>query len=251
VTRNPLLDPNGRLVIAHRGNRVAAPENTIEALRQAIDLQVDAIEFDVRMTRDGIPVLMHDATVNRTTDGDGALNTLSLADVRTLNAGPSPTTGKERVGVPTLEEVFEQFPTTPFVIEVKELAAATATERMVRRFDAANRVVVGSAETPVMEHFYRTGIPCCASMKDAALLIPFGLLGLKPPKPFYDVLSLTSRYMGLPIPIRHMAASARRVGVPTQVWTVNDPAEARSLWASGIAAIVSDDPAAILRARTQ
>ena len=250
MTRNLLLDPNGRLVIAHRGNRVAMPENTIAALRQAVDMQVDAIEFDVRMTRDGVPVLMHDATVDRTTDGKGALSALTLADVQALNAGAR-AAGGARLRVPALDEVFEEFPTTPFVIEVKEMAAAVATERAVRRFDAAQRVVVGSAETTVMEHFYRSGIPCCASMTDAALLIPFGLLGLKPPKPFYDVLSLTSRYLGLPIPIRHMAASARKVGVPTQVWTVNDPDEARALWAAGVAGIVTDDPAAILRARTQ
>ena len=250
MTRNLLLDPNGRLVIAHRGNRVATPENTIAALRQAVDMQVDAIEFDVRMTRDSVPVLMHDATVDRTTDGRGALNALSLAEVQALNAGARGD-GSTRLPVPTLDEVFEQFPTTPFVIEVKEMAAALATERTVRRFNAAQRVVVGSAETPVMEHFYRSGLPCCASMKDAALLIPFGLLGLKPPKPFYDVLSLTSRYLGLPIPIRQMAASARKVGVPTQVWTVNDPDEARVLWAAGVAGIVTDDPAAILRARAQ
>ena len=250
MTRNPLLHLNGRLVIAHRGNRVAAPENTLEALRQAVAMNVDAIEFDVRMTRDGVPVLMHDATVDRTTDGRGLLNTLTLAEVQGLNAGAR-TPVPLRQTVPTLESVFEQFPATPFVIEVKEMAAAAATERMVRRFDAQQRVIVGSAETPVMEFFYRTGIASCASMKDAAILIPFGLLGLKPPKPFYDVLSLTSRYHGLPVPVRQMAASARKVGVPTQVWTVNDPAEAQSLWSAGVTAIVTDDPAAILRARSQ
>ena len=86
MTRNPLLHLNGRLVIAHRGNRVAAPENTLEALRQAVAMNVDAIEFDVRMTRDGVPVLMHDATVDRTTDGRGLLNTLTDRKSTRLNS---------------------------------------------------------------------------------------------------------------------------------------------------------------------
>ncbi|HYC50216.1 MAG TPA: glycerophosphodiester phosphodiesterase family protein [Gemmatimonadaceae bacterium] len=250
MKRNPLLDPNSRLVIAHRGNRIAAPENTLDALRQAVALNVDALEFDVRMTRDGVPVLMHDATVDRTTDGRGPLNQLSLAEAQALNAGARQSAGASREPIPTLEQVFEAFPSTPFVIEVKELAAAAATGAMVRRFGAEARVIVGSATTAVMEFFYRSGLASCASMKDAMLLIPFGLLGIKPPKPFYDVLSLTTRYHGVPIPVRQMAAAARKVGVPTQVWTVNDPGQARSLWHAGVAAIVTDDPAAILRARS-
>ena len=250
MSRNPLLDPERRLVIAHRGNQVGAPENTVDALRQAVDLGVDALEFDVRMTRDRVPVVIHDGTVDRTTDGRGPVNSFTLADLRRLNAGARFPDSSHRQ-VPTLEEVFAAFPGIPFVIEVKELAAADATANLVRRFGAEGRVLIGSAESDVMGFFYRSGLPSCASMRDAMLLIPLAVLGIKPPRPFYDVLSLTTRFHGFPIPVRQMAAAARQVGVPTQVWTVNDPAEARTLWSGGVAGIVTDDPAAILRARTQ
>ncbi|MGH7636735.1 MAG: glycerophosphodiester phosphodiesterase family protein, partial [Gemmatimonadaceae bacterium] len=85
---------------------------------------------------------------------------------------------------------------------------------------------------------------------DAAMLIPVAFLGITPAKPRYDVLSLTPEYRGFKVPIPRMARAARRAGVPTQVWTVNDPREARHLWAEGVAGIITDDPVEMLRARS-
>jgi glycerophosphoryl diester phosphodiesterase len=248
---NPLLDPNVRIVIAHRGNRVAAPENTVAALRDAVSLGADAIEFDVRLTRDGVPILMHDADLDRTTDARGRVSSYLLTELERVNAGARfPATDGNHHPIPTLEEVLDSFRLTPMVIEVKERRAAESTERLVRKFGLQMRILIGSAERGVMEWFYRTGLPTCASMLDAALLIPVALLGLTPPKPRYDVLSLTPEYRGFQVPIPRMARAARRAGVPTQVWTVNDPSEARLLWAEGVSGIVTDDPAAVLRARS-
>ena len=247
---NPLLDPNGRLVVAHRGNRVAAPENTVIALRGAVDLGADAIEFDVRTTRDGVPVLMHDAELDRTTDARGRISSYMFSELEKVNAGARfGGTDRNHHPIPSLEEVLDTFREIPMVIEVKERRAAEPTERLVRKLGLQMRILIGSAERGVMEWFYRTGLPTCASMLDAAMLIPVALLGLTPSKPRYDVLSLTPQYRGFRIPIPHMARAARRAGVPTQVWTVNDPSEARLLWAEGVSGIVTDDPAAVLRAR--
>jgi glycerophosphoryl diester phosphodiesterase len=85
-------------VIAHRGGATLAPENTLAAFRRAVDLGVDWLEFDVQMTQDGEPVVIHDETVDRTTDGTGAVRDLTLARIRTLDAG----NGEQ---VPTLAEV--------------------------------------------------------------------------------------------------------------------------------------------------
>ena len=248
---NPLLDPNVRLVVAHRGNRVAAPENTVAALREAVDIGADAIEFDVRVSRDGVPVLMHDAVLDRTTDARGPVRSYLLNELEKVNAGARfPGADGKHHPIPTLEEVLDGFRRTPMVIEVKERRAAEPTERLVRKFGLQMRILIGSAERGVMEWFYRTGLPTCASMVDAALLIPVALLGLTPAKPRYDVLSVTPEYHGFRIPIPRMARAARRAGVPTQVWTVNDPSQARFLWAEGVSGIVTDDPAALLRARS-
>jgi glycerophosphoryl diester phosphodiesterase len=250
VSASPLFDPAARLVIAHRGNKIAVPENTLEALASAVDAGADALEFDVRCTRDGVPVLMHDETLDRTTSGSGRVASMTLAELHTLDAAArAPTRGKGQLRIPTLEEALDRFRATPLVIEVKEMAAADATERLIRKFGLHERVLIGSVENDVVERFYRSGLRTCASMRDAALLIPLAIAGLTPSKPQYDVLSLTPVYSGLPIPVTRMAAAAKRVGVPTQLWTVNDPAAARSYWDAGVAGIVTDDPAAMIRAR--
>ncbi|MEX2178081.1 MAG: glycerophosphodiester phosphodiesterase family protein [Gemmatimonadaceae bacterium] len=247
---NPLLDPNARLVVAHRGNAVRAPENTIDALREAVDLGADALEFDVRMTRDGVPVLLHDAELDRTTDRRGRLSDWSLADVQELNAGARfPHRAGAPARIPSLEEVLDTFRDLPLIIEVKELAAVDATERLIRRFGAQEHVVVGSLEADVSARFYRSGLACCASVTDAMRLLPVALLGWTPSRPAFQVLSLTPRYYGAPVPIARMVAAARRAGIATHVWTVNDPAEALRLWEAGVAGILTDDPQAILGAR--
>jgi glycerophosphoryl diester phosphodiesterase len=153
--------------------------------------------------------------------------------------------------IPSLEEVLDRFRTLPFVIEVKELPAVEPTERLIAKFAAEDRVVVGSAEATVMQRFYRTKLRTCASMRDATLLIPIALAGLRPAKPKYDILSITPRFRGFRIPVLRMAAAVRKVGIATQVWTVNDPESARAYWRGGVSGIVTDDPGAILRARTQ
>ncbi|HDI31391.1 MAG TPA: glycerophosphodiester phosphodiesterase, partial [Thermofilum sp.] len=88
------------IVIGHRGMRFVEPENTLRAIERALRCGVDAVEVDVRMTKDGRLVLMHDETVDRTTDGEGRVRDLTFNEIRRLDAGKG-----ERV--PTLEEVLE------------------------------------------------------------------------------------------------------------------------------------------------
>src|SRR5207253_2624786 len=138
--------------------------------------------------------------------------------------------------IPTLEEVFDKLRQTPLVIEVKERGAVDATVAMVRKFGAAERVIVGSGVSGVVERFRDQGFRTCASTTDALRLIPIAMLGGAAPRSNYAVLSLTPRYAGVPIPVLRMTAAAKRAGIPTQVWTINDPNEARRFWAGGVAA---------------
>jgi glycerophosphoryl diester phosphodiesterase len=246
---NPLLDPSAKLVIAHRGDRANVAENTLDALVAAVELGADAVEFDVRMTRDGVPVLLHDAALDRTTSGHGLLAHYSLADVRTLDAGRRVKPGSARVQIPLLEEVLDRLPNTPLVIEVTERGAADATAALVRKFGAMERVLVGSGIASVVERFKTLAFATCASTVDALRLIPTAIIGGVAPRLRYAALSLTPRYSGLPIPVLQMTAAAKRAGIPTQVWTVNDPYEAQRYWAGGVAAILTDDPGLMLRAK--
>jgi glycerophosphoryl diester phosphodiesterase len=107
AARNPWLRPDEPLVIAHRGQSIAAPENTLAAFTLAIALGADMIETDVNVTKDGALVLTHDVTVDRTTNGRGFVADLTLAQVRDLDAGAwfGPEFGGQRV--PTLDETLE------------------------------------------------------------------------------------------------------------------------------------------------
>jgi glycerophosphoryl diester phosphodiesterase len=247
---HPLADINARIVIAHRGDRAHVPENTIAALARAVELGADALEIDVRMTRDGVPVLMHDPTVDRTTSGRGLVRENTLAELRTLDAGRGPqgwSGGK--LTVPTLEEVLDRFRGVPIVIDVKELAVADATVQLVHKFGLQSSIAVGSEDAGAVELLYRSGLSACASRPDALRLLALSLAGISPGAHDYAVLSLTPRFNGWPIPVLRMTSVARRAGVATHVWTINDPAEAVRLWQGGVSAIITDDPAAILRTK--
>ena len=103
-----LCDPTARLVIAHRGDSISGGENTLEALRRAADIGADALEFDVRMTKDGVAVLMHDATLDRTTSGRGRVSDYTYDQLEAFNADPRNTRpGSSSVRVPTLDAVLE------------------------------------------------------------------------------------------------------------------------------------------------
>lgn len=250
MSQNPFVGRGKRLVIGHRGNPVALAENTIESLQSAVDAGVDAVEFDVRVTRDGVPVVIHDETLDRTTSAVGRVNALTAAELESVDASArAPTRGKGQLRIPRLEQALERFREIPLIIEVKELAAAEVTERLVRKFGIQDRVLIGSVENDVSERFYRSGLATCASMKDAALLLPFALARFASARPVFDVLSIPPVYRGLPIPIKRMTTVVARHGIPTHVWTINDPATARRYWEAGVTGIVTDDPAAMLRAR--
>lgn len=247
---NPLLDARARIVIAHRGNRVRAPENTIASLAEAVELGADALEFDVRVTRDGIAVLMHDATLDRTTDGRGRVRDHGLEEIETFDAAARVQGWRGREGVPTLEETLDRFRAVPLVIEVKEVDAVEPTESLVRRMGIQDRVLLGSADAVTAARLYRSGLRTCASMSDAMRLIPRALVGGRPSRPVYDVLSVPPRYRGIPIPATSLAIAALKAGIPTHVWTVNHPATARAYWRGGVSGIVTDDPEAMLRLRS-
>src|SRR4051794_33655517 len=121
-----LLDPRARPVVGHRGNRAHAPENTLESLREAVALGVDAVEFDLRVSRDGELVVMHDETLGRTTDGVGPVALRTMAELKSLDAGARFTTDGGHTfpwrgrgaRVPTFDEVIESLPRDlPCIVE--------------------------------------------------------------------------------------------------------------------------------------
>ncbi|MBM3213069.1 glycerophosphodiester phosphodiesterase family protein, partial [Candidatus Poribacteria bacterium] len=95
------------IIIAHRGNSCQAPANTIESIRQAIELGVDMIELDIQSSRDGVPVLIHNNTLDETTDGKGEVSSLDLAQLKKLDAGSWKDKKYAGERIPTLKETLE------------------------------------------------------------------------------------------------------------------------------------------------
>ncbi|GMV09171.1 MAG: glycerophosphoryl diester phosphodiesterase [Gemmatimonadota bacterium] len=254
---HPLLDLTARPVIGHRGNRAHAPENTIESFRQAVALGADALEFDLRLTRDGEVVVIHDPTVDRTTDGVGRVAELTLAELRGLDAGATFSTdgGKTHpyrgrgIGIATLAEVLESLDATPMLLEIKVAEAAAATRAVIERMGQESRCIVSSFQAGALVPFAGTRIPIGASPQAVAPLLLPALLGRRFTALPFQVMSLPRFHRGLPIPLGALARAAEPAGVPLHVWTVNAPSVARRLWRRGVRGIISDDPATILRER--
>lgn len=249
-----LLDPTQRLVIAHRGNSMHAPEDTLESLRQGMALGADGLEFDVRLSADGVPVLMHDPTLERTTDGTGRVAARTLKALRTLDAGYRFTRDGGRtypyrgrgIQVPTLDEALEAFPAVPCIIELKAPEATEPFIRTVERHGAKGRVLVGSFSDEVHARLEGRGFHVTASRPAITQLFFRSFTPLGAGTVTYPAYSVPNVWKHLPIPVRRFSRMLRKRGIPTHCWTINDPQVARRLWDGGVNAILSDDPGTML-----
>jgi glycerophosphoryl diester phosphodiesterase len=256
---NVLLDRGAKPVIGHRGNRAHAPENTLESFAQAVALGVDAIEFDVRLSADGIPVVIHDPHVRRTTDGDGDVNRMKFSELRSLDAGARftadqgatyPYRGKGQV-ISSLDEVIEAFPSTALLLEIKAPEAAPVVRRALEAHRAEDRTLVDSMSADALRVFTDSRIAVGAARPDVIRLMREVLLR-RPITPFgYAALCVPLAYRGVPLPVRRFARVAPSQNCVVHVWTINDPRVATDLWLDGVSGIISDDPAVMIRARAQ
>ena len=256
---NPLTELVTRLVIAHRGNAAHAPENTLEAFDQAIALGADALELDVHVTRDGVPVVIHDPTLSRTAGQPDAVAALTAAELLEADAGARftqddgasfPYRGRG-LTVPTFAEVLARYRGTPLLVEVKVPEAAGAVARVLDEARAAHRTVVASMLDAAVVPFRGGATATGASGNDVVRLLWRAFVPGGPSRLPYRVLCIPRWYYGIPLPVVGLARAGRRAGVVTHVWTIDDPRVARRLWAAGIQGIVTNDPATMINARKE
>lgn len=254
---HPLLDLNRQPVIGHRGASGLAPENTLPAFMMAVEQGADALEFDVRLSSDGVPMVFHDPVLERTTDGSGPIGHQSAARLVELDAGHGfsldgtshPWRGRG-ASIPRLEQVLERFPTTPLLIEIKEVQAARPVLALLHQHAAGPRVLVGSFLDDALIPFRAAGFATSASRRGIALLALRSSIGLAAPQLGDRAYAVPERYKDWwPVPTRRFIGAARRTGCPVHVWTVNDAASAVRLWDRGVSGILTNFPARILAAR--
>ena len=220
------------------------------AFELAVEQGADALELDVRLTADGIPVVFHDATLDRTTDQRGPVAGLSLAQLREVDAGARFTPDRGRsypfrggaVRVPTLAEVLRAIPKIPVMVELKELGAQEAVRRIILEEGALQRCVLAAEHHAALRVFREPPFAIAASGAEIGALYRSVLFRRVPRPVTYHALSVPERHRGLRVATARFVAAARGLGCPVHVWTINDPAAAQRLWKTGASGIVTNFP---------
>jgi glycerophosphoryl diester phosphodiesterase len=240
------------LLVAHRGDPLRHPENSVEGFISALRMGVDAVEFDVRLTRDAVPVIMHDADVSRTTGGRGLVHELTLEEIRRLSLA-----GTSRV--PTLAEALEavgslgggvdieikNLPGEPgFEAEAERTLEATLSALLGARF--AGSVVISSFNPATI----RRSVELAPGVATGLLIIdavdPFDALGAAIADAHAFILpSVASLADAGPALIR----AAHEAGVRVGAWTADDPGTVRRLLDWDVDAVATNDPALAAAAR--
>ncbi len=230
-----------RRFFGHRGARALAPENTLVSFRRAIADGADGVELDLRATRDGAIVLLHDAKLDRTTSGSGPLRFRTLREIRALDAGSwlDPRFAGELV--PTLDEVLDELlGRTGLDLEMKELLPADGLRALGDRIGSTfgTGVFASSFHDDVLEQ-----------LRDLAPGVPRGLLldrGVHLPTPG------RAKALGLACIVAHEATidarfadGCRALGLSLHAFTVNAPARAKALAELGVDIVITDDPGSL------
>lgn len=234
-------------VIGHRGAKGTSPENTLVSIREAHALGARWIELDAKLTRDGVPILMHDALLDRTTDGEGPVAQADLTTIRRLDAGAWMDERFRGTTVPTLRETLELLLELGMGVNVeikacpgREAETASASVEVIREVwpKDAPPVLISSFAIASLEAAYA-----------AAPGLPRGYLVEALPHDWAQTM-LRLECTTLNAGHRHMTLEQLRelvaVDLPVLFYTVNDPARAGELLAAGAASIITDLPAAIL-----
>ena len=235
-----LLDPLARLVIAHRGASGMFPENTLLAFRRALDAGAHALELDVNMSSDDVPLVIHDSTLDRTTSGRGAVRARTSGEVQRLDAG-------QGEPVPTLADVLESFVDVPLIVELKDPAAAPAVSTMLKRTGAVKRVLVGSFRHAAVTPCRRAGVTTAASRRDTAVFWAMSRTTVRRARrQKYQAFTVPEWWRSLRVVDRRFIDRARNADLPVHVWTVDEPAAATRLWQSGVSGIMTNVPERLL-----
>jgi glycerophosphoryl diester phosphodiesterase len=216
------------LRIGHRGAAGHAPENTLAAIQKGIALGIDLVEIDVRRTADGVLVVLHDETVNRTTDGKGRVDRLSLQDVKKFNAG----NGEQ---IPTLEEVLRMTAgRAGLMLELKIKGVAQQAVEAVHGAGFRDPVIYASFLHDELTHVR-------AVDPGASLMVLFGRL---PQAPVARAIEHGPSHVGL----RHDTATRRlvdafhRAGLLVFVYTADSPGDIQHALSVGVDGVISNFP---------
>ncbi len=215
------------LRIGHRGAKAYEPENTLRSFKKALELGVNAIEIDVRKTRDGQLVAIHDADVKRTTNGQGLVADLNLNEIKTLNT-------EKNEKIPTFDEVLDSMDSkAKMLIELKELGLEEQTLETIHAKKLEKNVIIASFLEETLE-----------KTRELDKSIETGLIYAKHPHPEKTAIELKANYLISFYRFTHTAKieKAHKNGLKVIVWTIDTKEEAEQYKKKGVDGIASDKP---------
>lgn len=223
------------MAIAHRGCSAVAPENTIVAFDEAIRLGCQAVEFDVRLSADGVPVVVHDDTVDRTTNGTGSVSNLTKVDLLRLDAGSWVHHRYAGSRIPTLDEALAAVaPSALPIIDLKQHIDLALLDSLLRRHDALDSCVLISHDPEIVSRVRKLG-------RD----VQTGLLADE----WSDDLPERCQRLGCPLLVLNVESVALEriqavdfAGLELWCFTVNDIGLVAACAAMGVSGLITDDP---------
>jgi glycerophosphoryl diester phosphodiesterase len=243
------------LVMAHRGGAGLWPENTMHSFERAVDLGVDVLETEIQGTADNILVLMHDSTVDRTTNGSGPISSFTLEELKTLDAGYNwsadggqtfPFRGSG-ITVPTLEELCTALPTVRINIDIKQEKPSLVASlcKTIRTFDMVDKVMVASFSSKVLKAF-RRGCPEVTTSAGTGEVALFFLMNLVFLGGFYrsgfQAFQIPEHSSGLRVLTKRFVKTAHDLNLAVHVWTINETMDMQRLLELGVDGIITDYP---------
>jgi glycerophosphoryl diester phosphodiesterase len=262
--------PSVALVYAHRGGSTLRPENTLLAFDHGVSLGADGLEFDVHLSRDGVVVVHHDPTLDRTTNGRGPLAALTADELARLDAGyhfgpPSPPGSPAEPadqpgsrpyrglagGIPRLDEVLRRYPAALFVIELKlnEPELACRTIDAVRAAGAVDRVSLGSFGSRVLRaaRAYEPAIRTGSSREETRLALYRSWVRWPVRHPAFQEYQVPELAGRTRVVSRRFVRDAHEVGLPVKVWTVDEEQDMHRLLGWRVDALITDRPDVAVR----
>lgn len=244
------------LIIAHQGGDGMAPGNTLAAFSLSEKLGVDMLEMDVHLSKDEEAVVIHDATVDRTTNGTGEVKDMTLAQLKQLDAGfqfvgpdGSGPYRNKGVTIPTMDEIFTAFPGYPMTIELKtdEPLLADKMADLIKKHDMTDNVIIASFHDEALNYFIEATdgqVPVSSPSKATRNFVLSHKLFLDRLIPMnkYTVVQIPMQASGLNLTTGRIIKSLHDRNIAVQYWTINDEDSVRRLVEIGADGIMTDHP---------
>ncbi|MCT8138480.1 glycerophosphodiester phosphodiesterase [Anaerobacillus sp. CMMVII] len=238
------------LIFAHRGSAGTHPENTMEAFEAALQAGADGLELDVQLTKDLVPVIIHDETVERTTNGEGWVKDLTLEELQKLDAGSWFSPAFRHAKIPTLKELLQWISSTHLLLNI-ELKNAVIRDSglekivlaLVEEFGLTDRVIISS-----FNHYSLVDIRKMNAEIEIAVLF---MEGLYEPWNYAKQIGAQGLHCYLPVAVPELLAGAAKAGMPVRPFTVNEDHHITALLKGGCSAIITDWPKRAVQIREQ